>query len=117
MAGTSTTTAFMEESEARAEICHVGCSLFERSCVHATAGNISVRRADGYIITPTDACLGTLQPERLARLDAQGQQHSGDRASKTSALHRKIDDASATTASPARCVIHAHSTHMVACSL
>jgi ribulose-5-phosphate 4-epimerase/fuculose-1-phosphate aldolase len=74
MAGTSTTTAFMEESEARAEICHVGCSLFERSCVHTTAGNISVRRADGYIITPTDACLGTLQPERLARLDAQGQQ-------------------------------------------
>jgi ribulose-5-phosphate 4-epimerase/fuculose-1-phosphate aldolase len=39
------------------------------------------------------------------------------RASKNIALHRKIDDASATTASPARCVIHAHSTHMAACSL
>jgi hypothetical protein len=50
----------------------VGRSLFERGYVHATAGNISVRLADGYLITPTDACLGTLQPERLARLDAQG---------------------------------------------
>jgi hypothetical protein len=67
----------------------VGRSLFERGYVHATAGNISVRLADGYLITPTDACLGTLQPERLARLDAQGQQVAGDRASKTIALHRR----------------------------
>ena len=57
-------------ASARDEICRVGRSLFERGYVHATAGNISVRLADGYLITPTDACLGTLQPERLARLDA-----------------------------------------------
>ena len=111
------TPAFMDESMARDEICRVGRSLFERGYVHATAGNISVRLADGYLITPTDACLGTLQPERLARLDAQGQQVSGDRASKTITLHRQIYEASASTAAPARCVIHTHSTHLVACSL
>ncbi|MFM1856738.1 MAG: hypothetical protein RLZ83_2047, partial [Pseudomonadota bacterium] len=68
------------ESWLREEICRVGRSLHARGYVHATAGNISVRLPDGYLITPTDACLGTLEPDRLARLDAQGVQTGGDRA-------------------------------------
>ncbi|WP_110400046.1 class II aldolase/adducin family protein [Sphaerotilus hippei] len=107
----------MDERTARDEICRVGRSLFERGYVHATAGNISVRLADGYLITPTDACLGTLEPDRLARLDAEGRQVSGDRGSKTIVLHRRIYAASAATGQAARCVIHTHSTHLVACSL
>ncbi len=110
-------SGFLDEATARAEIVRVGASLFARGYVHATAGNISVRLADGYLITPTDACLGTLDPARLARLDAQGQQTGGDRASKTIVLHRRIYEASAATAQPARCIIHTHSTHLVACSL
>jgi ribulose-5-phosphate 4-epimerase/fuculose-1-phosphate aldolase len=97
----------------RHEICRVGRSLFERGHVHATAGNISVRLDDGFLITPTDACLGFLDPDRLARVDAQGEQTGGDRASKTLALHRAIYDADA----QARCVIHTHSTHLVALTL
>jgi hypothetical protein len=116
IAGMTSTPAFMDEAQARDEICRVGRSLFERGYVHATAGNISVRLADGYLITPTDACLGTLQPERLARLDAQGQQVAGDRASKTIALHRRSTRPQHRPP-PARCVIHTHSTHLVACSL
>ena len=103
----------MNERELRDEICRVGRSLFERGHVHATAGNISVRLDDGFLITPTDACLGTLAPDRLARLDAQGVQTGGDRGSKTLALHRRIYGA----APDARCVIHTHSTHLVALSL
>ncbi len=102
-----------DETRAREEICRVGASLFARGYVHATAGNISVRLDDGYLITPTDACLGTLDPARLARLDAQGRQLDGDRASKTLALHRRIYDAD----EAARCVIHTHSTHLVALTL
>jgi ribulose-5-phosphate 4-epimerase/fuculose-1-phosphate aldolase len=101
------------ETQLRDEICRVGRSLFERGYVHATAGNISVRLDDGYLITPTDACLGALDPARLARVDAQGLQTSGDRASKTLALHRRIYAA----APGARCVLHTHSTHLVALSL
>lgn len=97
----------------REEICRVGCSLFERGYVHGTAGNISVRLDDGFLITPTDACLGRLLPDRLARIDATGAQTGGDRASKTLALHRRIYDADA----EARCVIHTHSTHLVALTL
>jgi 3-dehydro-4-phosphotetronate decarboxylase len=111
----------MNESQLRHEICRVGRSLFQRGYVHATAGNISAllpeSEGGGFLITPTDACLGFLEPDQLARLDATGQQISGHRASKTLALHRQIYEASAQTASPAQCVIHTHSSHCVALSL
>ena len=108
----------MTESRDREEICRIGRSLFERGYVHTTAGNISVRLDDGgFLITPTDACLGFLDPARLARLDAQGRQTGGDRASKTIALHRRIYDAAARFDPGTRCVIHTHSTHCVALTL
>ncbi len=107
----------MTESQAREEICRVGRSLFERGYVHATAGNISVRLDDGFLITPTDACLGTLDPATLARVDAQGRQTSGAPASKTLALHRAIYDAALPFDPQTRCVIHTHSTHCVALTL
>lgn len=105
------------ETQAREEICRVGRSLFERGYVHATAGNISVRLDDGFLITPTDACLGFLDPARLAKLDGQGQQVSGDKGSKTIALHRQIYAAASEHDANTRCVIHTHSTHCVALSL
>ena len=109
------------EIQTREEICRVGKSLFDRGYVHATAGNISVKldaeEGGGYLITPTDACLGFLDPARLARLDDAGQQISGDRASKTIALHRQIYAASEGSATVARCIIHTHSTHCVALTL
>ena len=111
----------MNESFAREEICRVGKSLFDRGYVHATAGNISVRLDDsaggGFLITPTDACLGFLDPARLARVDANGQQTGGDRASKTLALHRQIYAAATAFDPSTRCVIHTHSTHCVALTL
>lgn len=99
----------------RDEIVRVGRSLFERGYVHATAGNISVRLEGdaGYLITPTDACLGFLQPDRLAHVAPDGTQLAGDRASKTLALHRRIYDADP----EARCIIHTHGTHLVALTL
>ena len=98
----------------REEICRVGASLYARGYVHASAGNISVRLPDGgFLITPTDACLGALDPARLACVDSQGVQTGGDRASKTLALHRRIYDADP----EAHCVIHSHSTHLVALTL
>jgi ribulose-5-phosphate 4-epimerase/fuculose-1-phosphate aldolase len=107
----------MTETQAREEICRVGRSLFERGYVHASAGNISVRLDDGFLITPTDACLGFLDPARLAKLDLSGQQISGDKASKTIALHQRIYAASIAFDARTRCVIHTHSTHCVALSL
>jgi len=109
----------MTEHEAREEICRVGRSLFERGYAHATAGNISVRLEEGrgYLITPTDACLGFLDPARIARLDDEGRQVSGERASKTVILHRRIYEAARRYDAATACVIHTHSTHCVALTL
>ena len=107
----------MTESQLREEVCRIGRSLFGRGYVHATAGNISVRLDDGFLITPTDACLGFLDPARLAKVGFDGQQLSGNRASKTLALHRRIYEAACETDTGTRCVIHTHSTHLVALSL
>jgi len=111
----------MTENQAREEICRVGRSLFERGYVHATAGNISVRlneaEGGGFLITPTDACLGFLDPARLARLDADARQISGDTASKTIALHAMIYPAAGQFDPKTCCVIHTHSTHCVALTL
>jgi ribulose-5-phosphate 4-epimerase/fuculose-1-phosphate aldolase len=111
----------MTECYARDEICRVGRSLFERGYVHATAGNISVRLDDaeggGYLITPTDACLGFLDPARLARLDADGRQLRGDPASKTMSLHAQIYAASRRFDPGTACIIHTHGTHCVALTL
>lgn len=98
---------------ARKEIVRVGTSLFARGYVHASAGNISARIGDSHLITPTDAALGFLEPHRLALVDPGGEQISGDRASKTLTLHRRIYAADPT----ARFVIHTHSTHLVALTL
>ena len=107
----------MNESKAREEICRVGKSLFDRGYVHATAGNISMRLDDGFLITPTDACLGFLDPARLARTDGAGVAMSGDRPSKTLALHMAIVKAARAFDPGTRCVLHTHSTHCVAVSL
>ena len=97
----------------RHEVVRVGASLFARGYAHATAGNVSARTEGGYLITPTDACLGFLDPAQLAFVDEAGLQQSGARASKTLALHRAIYAADPA----ARCVIHSHSAHLVALTL
>jgi ribulose-5-phosphate 4-epimerase/fuculose-1-phosphate aldolase len=107
----------MTEDDARAAIVAAGRSLFERGYVHATAGNIGMQLADGYLITPTDASLGTLAATRLARLDGEGQPIAGDRPSKTMALHRRILAEAQRFDPGTRCVLHTHSTHCVALTL
>ena len=106
-----------EQNTVRAEVVRVGASLFQRGYVHSTAGNISVRlspdQGGGFLITPTDACLGFLDPAQLAWVSHTGTQRSGERASKTLALHRRIYAA----APEARCVLHTHATHLVALTL
>jgi len=104
----------MIESQARAEICRVGASLYMRGYVHASAGNISIRLDDGNIlITPTDACLGNLVPHELALVNSNGEQINGSPASKTVLLHSSIYLAN----TQASCVIHTHASHLVSLSI
>lgn len=102
----------MDDAEARAEVSRIGASLFCRGYVHGTTGNISVRVPRGYLITPTDACLGELDPDQLALIDHDGTQLDGLRASKAIALHRSIYGADP----HAQCIIHTHSREAVIAS-
>jgi len=102
-----------DESRIREQICATGASLFQRGYTVGAAGNISARLHDGWLITPTDACLGRLDPAELSKVDAGGQWVSGAQPSKTLVLHRGIY----ANDGEARAVIHTHSTHLVALTL
>ncbi|MCZ8391568.1 aldolase [Achromobacter xylosoxidans] len=101
------------ETRIREEICAVGASLYQRGYTVGAAGNISARLDDGWLITPTDACLGRLDPAELAKVDLAGNPVSGGKPSKTLALHQGIYQADPA----ARGVVHTHSTHLVALTL
>lgn len=49
----------------RAAIAAFGRSLFERGYTAGSSGNISVRFEGGLLVTPTNSCLGTLDPARI----------------------------------------------------
>ena len=100
----------MSEAKLREDICRIGASLYQRGYTVGTAGNISARLDDGFLITPTDACLGDLDPARISKLDRNGEQISGDRASKTIGLHRAVYESDPKLNG----VVHTHSTHLVA---
>jgi 3-dehydro-4-phosphotetronate decarboxylase len=101
------------ETQARQNMVRLGASLFQRGYTVGSAGNLSVRLLDGFLITPTDACLGNLEIKSISKLDQQGNWVSGDKPSKTIALHRRIYDANAN----AQGIVHTHSTHLVALTL
>ncbi|WP_025599866.1 3-oxo-tetronate 4-phosphate decarboxylase [Burkholderia sp. WSM2230] len=102
-----------DEARVREEICVTGASLYERGYTVGSAGNISARLDDGWLITPTDACLGRLDPADIAKVDFNGNTVSGGKPSKTLALHRGIYARNG----QARGIVHTHSTHLVALTL
>ena len=61
------------EAQHRLELCTAGRWLSERSYIVATEGNLSVRLPDGRILaTPAGFAKGSLVPEDLVLLDADG---------------------------------------------
>lgn len=102
----------MNENELRHDIVKWGRSLFERGLTAGSSGNISVRLDDGYLTTPTNSCLGFLDPSRLSRLDVAGRQISGDVPTKELPLHFAFYE----QRPQARAVVHLHSTHATALS-
>lgn len=102
----------MSEDQVREAIMRWSRSLFERRFTMGSSGNISVRLDDGYIVTPTNCCLGFLEPEALSRLDLSGAHVSGDAPSKELPLHLAFYEARPA----ARAVVHLHSTYATALS-
>jgi 3-dehydro-4-phosphotetronate decarboxylase len=104
----------LSDIKLRDNICRFGRSLFERGLTPGSSGNISVRCEDGgWLVTPTNASLGSLDPARLSRLAADGSFVSGDAPTKEVPLHTALYQ----TRTAARAVVHLHSTHSVALSM
>ena len=102
----------MNESKLREEICTLGKSMFDRGLTVGSSGNISVRLDEGWLMTPTNSCLGRLDPAKLSKVDAKGNLLSGEKQTKESFLHLSVYEQRPT----AGAIVHLHSTHSVAVS-
>ncbi|MCP5154429.1 MAG: aldolase [Ectothiorhodospiraceae bacterium] len=102
----------MNESRLREEITLLGKSLFDRGLTSGSSGNISARVDDGWLLTPTNSCLGRLDPARISKLDDAGNLLAGDPPSKESFLHAAVYG----ERPGAGAIVHLHSTHSVAVS-
>ncbi|MCS6854660.1 MAG: aldolase [Elioraea sp.] len=101
-----------EEARLREEMCRLAESLFARGFSVGSAGNISARTEDGVLITPTNSCLGRLDPARIAKLDADWRHVAGDPPSKEVFMHRAM----LASRPEAGAVVHLHSTWATAVS-
>ncbi len=101
-----------EETRLREHICRTAASLFERGLTAGSSGNISARLGVGWLVTPTNASLGRLAPDRLSKLDGDGRHRSGDAPSKEAILHRAMYAARPGS----QAIIHLHSTYSAAVS-
>jgi ribulose-5-phosphate 4-epimerase/fuculose-1-phosphate aldolase len=103
----------MNESRAREQICAFGRSLFDRGLTFGSAGNLSVRLDDGWLMTPTNVSLGRLDPATLSKVGSAGNPVSGDKPTKEAFLHLSMY----AQRPGAGAVVHLHSTHSVAVSV
>ncbi|HJS31458.1 MAG TPA: 3-oxo-tetronate 4-phosphate decarboxylase [Alphaproteobacteria bacterium] len=102
----------MNEAELRDAIAMHGESLYARRYAHGSSGNISVRMDDGVLITPTNSCLGRIDPARISKVSREGGLVSGDKPSKEAFLHLAVYR----ERPAAQAIVHLHSTNCVAVS-
>ena len=102
----------MSENSERDSICRLAKSLFDRGLTIGSSGNISVRLADGWLMTPTGSSMGNLEPNEISKLDLNGNLISGKSPTKESFLHIAMYDERPDSGA----VVHLHSTHSVAVS-
>lgn len=102
----------MSERQLRERIAVYGKSIYDRGLTAGSSGNISVRLPDGMLITPTNSCMGRLDPDRISKISNNGDLVSGDKPSKEAFLHHSMYQSRPAEQS----IVHLHSTHSVAVS-
>jgi len=101
-----------DEARLRTEICLWGKSMFDRGLTFGSSGNLSARLADGFLVTPTNSCLGFLEPANLSKLDPDGRHLSGNVPTKEVPLHLAVYRARP----QAMGIVHLHSSYATAIS-
>lgn len=100
------------ESRLREEISEIGCAFRQLGMAPGTSGNISAKCEGGWLMTPTNASMGALDPAEISKLDWEGNLISGKPPTKESFLHRAFYE----SREEAGGVIHLHSTYASAVS-
>lgn len=106
------TASVSVENRLREEIAEIGRAFRMLGVAPGTSGNISAKLDDGWLMTPTNASLGALDPEDISKLDWDGHLISGKPPTKESFLHQAFYQARPNTGA----VIHLHATSSSAVS-
>jgi ribulose-5-phosphate 4-epimerase/fuculose-1-phosphate aldolase len=101
------------EQRARERLCEIGRSLYARGLTAGSSGNLSVQLDDGWLLTPTNVCLGELDPARLSKVGFDGRLLCGDAPTKELPLHMAVYQRRGV----ARAIVHLHSHYAVAVSV
>lgn len=102
----------MTESALRERMAMHGQALYARGLAPGSSGNISVRLDDGILVTPTNSCMGRLDPARISKITWDGGHLSGDKPSKEAFLHLAVYQERPGD----QAIVHLHSTGSVAVS-
>lgn len=103
----------MTEQQLREQMVALARSMFERGYATGGAGNLSLKLPDGnFLATPTGSSMGRLIASELSVVDINGQQISGQRASKEIAFHLAIYKNNP----QCNAIVHLHSTYLTALS-
>jgi ribulose-5-phosphate 4-epimerase/fuculose-1-phosphate aldolase len=100
------------ELKLRERIVQVGRSLYTRGLSPGSSGNISARLEDGWLLTPTNSCLGELDPANLSKLNWDGILVSGAKPSKEYFLHLAMYQKRRQSGA----IVHLHSSYAAAIS-
>jgi ribulose-5-phosphate 4-epimerase/fuculose-1-phosphate aldolase len=100
------------ESKIRERIVEIGRSLYLRGLSPGSSGNISARLEDGWLLTPTNSCLGELEPSTLSKLDWNGNLVDGAKPSKEYFLHLAMYQKRPQSGA----IVHLHSSYAAAIS-
>lgn len=107
----------MSEQDLREEIVRIVEELYEARLITPTGGNVSVRlpdEEDGYLITPTRLHKGSLRPEDIVRVNAEGKPaNHRQRPSVETKMHLAIYKAYPDI----EAVIHSHAPYATALGL
>lgn len=95
----------MSHESERAAIIEVGLRLHQKGLVTATEGNISLRVADGHLVTASGISKGSLTTEHVIFVDHEGRRSSGGPAISSEAM---MHAAIYRCRSDVQAVIHAH---------
>ena len=109
---TSWGTEMSVELKLRERIVQVGRSLYTRGLSPGSSGNISARLEDGWLLTPTNSCLGELDPANLSKLNWDGILVSGAKPSKDYFLHMAMYQKRRQSGA----IVHLHSSYAAAIS-